>query len=560
MLFDNRSIKEAFDRKSKKLIKAEDVFHSQGDGFRLREASNDGTLDLECVACKQDLGTPVSGKGNVYFRHFPKSDDCILKDIDISDEIAEGYYRAFEARESERHKELKSMIGVGLYQVSGVDSDSINIDKKFIIRGGKKRRPDVYCIFNTLELAFEIQLSNLPLRYIIHRHEFYKRHGIFLIWVLDGTNPRLQTNLERDIKNLNSFHNLFKLNEGSVQLQFDCSYKVPFIFQQSAVHQKWLTKSITLNDFNFSTDTIEPYYYDYPTVKIACEQSLADIREKARQKEIEVRKQAHIEQINRNITSYRNEIANYKERNFNFFPLFGKLDRWEAVGTKMLNENLKLYSTSKDNLPALIYYILNQKKTRRDSDISFVEYLIREERIWLDVNAKVSSGSGCLQAIYEQHNLKARIYKLLPAIFKRGYRLTDFDRNYFKEEEKPEYIESSTIYKLEYLNRLSDKNLADTVLKDFLFLLFIESALQGKILGTKVKYWVQFIDGKMNRYSQWWFYSKRALEKNGTWQMVLAEDKKGTLQRKIKELKLEEAQGDFEMAEVLNQLFPELFF
>jgi hypothetical protein len=226
----------------------------------------------------------------------------------------------------------------------------------------------------------------------------------------------------------------------------------------------------------------------------------------------------------------------------------------------MLNEDLKLSSASKDHLPALLYYIRNTKKTRSDSDVSFIEYIIREERIVLDVNVKAPLGTGCLQALYEQQDLKFKLYKLLPAIFKRGYKLTDFDRDYFKEDTRHEHIESYTIYKLEYLNRLLDKNLADTVVKEFSFFLFIESALQGRILGTKVKSWVQFVDSRINRYSQWWFYMKRALEKNGTWQMVMAEDKKGTLQRKSKELKLDQVQGDFQMAEILDQIFPELFF
>ena len=62
---------------------------------------------------------------------------------------------------------------------------TVIIDNKFIIKENGKRKPDVYCKFQDKELVFEIQLSDLSLNYILNRYEFYRRNGIYLIWILD---------------------------------------------------------------------------------------------------------------------------------------------------------------------------------------------------------------------------------------------------------------------------------------------------------------------------------------------------------------------------------------
>ena len=48
---------------------------------------------------------------------------------------------------------------------------------------GEWRRPDVTCRYRGLPLVFEVQLSHTFLSDVIARDDFYKREGMFIIWV-----------------------------------------------------------------------------------------------------------------------------------------------------------------------------------------------------------------------------------------------------------------------------------------------------------------------------------------------------------------------------------------
>ena len=122
---------------------------------------------------------------------------------------------------------------------------------------------DVYCKYLDKELVFEIQLSDLSLRYIYDRHDFYKRKRIFLIWILDDFDVHGQRQMERDIKYLRDYQNFFKLDEESEPFRLLCTYKYPFLTDDNKLLSKWIEKSVNLQQLKFSVESCQVYYFDY---------------------------------------------------------------------------------------------------------------------------------------------------------------------------------------------------------------------------------------------------------------------------------------------------------
>lgn len=181
-----RSIKIAFDKASGEILEADEVFDETKNAFELRRQYQKKDLLLSCCECEQDLMVSGSKFDRLHFKHKSGHDYCILSDGQLSPEEHEKFTEILKSKESDRHKELKNKIGLLLQEVEGINKNSIAIDNRFIIRGIEKRRPDVYCKYQGKELVFEIQLSDLSLGYILSRYEFYKKHGMYLIWILDN--------------------------------------------------------------------------------------------------------------------------------------------------------------------------------------------------------------------------------------------------------------------------------------------------------------------------------------------------------------------------------------
>lgn len=201
----DRSIKIAFDKTSGEILDADEVFDIAKDAFEIRKKYHEKNLILSCCECEQDLMVSGSKYDRLHFKHKPGHSYCILADGKLSPHDHEKLTAILKAKESDRHKELKNKIGELLKNVSGVDVSTIQIDNKFIIKGNEKRKPDVYCKFQGKELVFEIQLSDLSLGYILSRYDFYKKYGMYLIWILDNFDIHNQGTLERDIKYLTKY-------------------------------------------------------------------------------------------------------------------------------------------------------------------------------------------------------------------------------------------------------------------------------------------------------------------------------------------------------------------
>ena len=220
-----RTIDVARCKETGEIFRASERFIETKEAFFYRRLYHEKSISFECIECDQDLSISGSKNDRIHFKHFPDHDPCFLVQNNFNLEEQKFYERALIAKESERHKELKQKIGYRLAFVEGVEADSISVDDKFIIKGKDKRKPDVYCRYKGKELVFEIQLSELSLGYILSRHNFYKAHGIYLIWILDTYDIRDQGTKEKDLKYLSYHQNFFRLDESVTDFKLICDYK-----------------------------------------------------------------------------------------------------------------------------------------------------------------------------------------------------------------------------------------------------------------------------------------------------------------------------------------------
>ena len=141
--------------------------------------------DHDKILCDQ-CGVPVylvsmHDRQHFIFRHFQEDGSCPAKSRGDKSEELINAARYHGQRESQRHIRLKNLI-----------ADSVRRDPKFTeptIEGSWKgkdnkelRRPDVRSRFNdTIDVAFEVQLSTTFGRVMAEREVFYKKEGDLLV-------------------------------------------------------------------------------------------------------------------------------------------------------------------------------------------------------------------------------------------------------------------------------------------------------------------------------------------------------------------------------------------
>lgn len=256
------SIKKAFDKKSGEILEADDIFKIGKEAFNIRKQFHSDEIELYCLECFQKLNVSTSKHDRLHFKHEPNAEFCELKDGNLSPKENDTFSNILIAKESQRHKDLKNKIGKSLSNLNGIEISSISIDNHFIIKGNEKRKPDVYCKYLDKEIVFEIQLSNLSLRYILSRYNFYKKNGIYLIWILDNFDIHNQGQLERDIKYLAKHENFFHLDETSNDFKLICQYKQPYLTDKNQINTKWIDKSISLNQIKFDDIDFQVYFFN----------------------------------------------------------------------------------------------------------------------------------------------------------------------------------------------------------------------------------------------------------------------------------------------------------
>ena len=553
----DRSIKIAFDKTSGKILEADEVFDIKTDAFEIRKKYHEKNLALSCCECEQDLMVSGSKYDRLHFKHKPGHSYCILADGQLTPQDHERFTEMLIAKESDRHKELKNKIGELLKSFNGVDLNSIAIDNKFIVKQNGKRRPDVYCKFEDKEIVFEIQLSDLSLGYILSRYEFYKKHGMYLIWILDNFDVRNQGTLERDIKYLTKYQNFFKLDEKSESLKLECEYKLVYLTNDNKLLTEWRKKSISLNELKYDNEVFQAYYYNFSDNKTKTESLQKKKAEEIKETERTRFEKLRLDNAKSKANHVRNLIADFRKRKIqNFNSVIEELEEMDEFEIKILNEVLNLKGKVVENKPPLIKWINEAKQ----EDVVFLEFILGTDKIELEIDKTDELERTALQAIILNNN----IHNSLPikSLFKAGYRLTEKDLFFLEQLQNTEkdLMADLHIYKLS--NKLTERSLVDDVFYFSKLLFIIESARQDELIyynftGNK---WISFANNAIQYYSEYWEYLELSFKRFGLWEKLIQLDHKGTFQKKIEAFYSKMPKQKYDFDAVFNDLYPEIEF
>ena len=550
----DRSIKIAFDKTSGEILDADEIFDITKDAFQIRKKYHEKNLMLSCCECEQDLMVSGSKYDRLHFKHKPGHEYCILADGKLTPQEHERYTEILKSKESNRHKELKNKIGELLRSVPNIDIDTISVDNKFIVKENGKRKPDVYCKFQDKEIVFEIQLSDLSLGYILSRYEFYKSHGMYLIWILDNFDIHNQGTLERDIKYLTRYENFFKLDEDSETFKLECEYKFPFLTDDNRLLTKWLKKSVSLNELKFDSEVFQAFFYDFGDNRIKTEtlqkQKAEEIKESERRKV----EQRRLENAERKANDLIAKIAYFRKREVLIFDAISNDIRdMNDFEIKILNRKLCLKGKITNGKPPLITWIDEAKKY----DASFIEFILTTKEIELDINTTDNVGRTPLQAIFQND----AIYKTLPilALFQAGYKLTENDSLTLTELMEQQRITDTDFHILKIYNDLTNRDLVPVAYRFSKLLFIIESARQDKLItfnftGNK---WVSFANNAIQYYSEYWEYIELAFKRFGLWDKLIQLDTKATFQKKVEQFYSDMPEQKYDFDEVFKDLYPE---
>lgn len=551
MLPINRTIEVAIDNLTGKRVTASELFdNGYTESFTIRKKFQEKTLSWSCVECGQELNLSHTGKERLYFKHGILHNYCPLTDGNMHVRDLEKFSNIIAGKESERHKELKHKIGNLLKQVNGVDTLSISIDSKFVIRNGEKRRPDVYCKYLGRELVFEIQLSELPLGYILNRYNFYRKNGMYLIWILDNFDLNNQGVLEKDIKYLAGHQNFFKLDEEAKSFKLLCDYKSVYVTKRDEVHSKWSRASVSLNEVSFDESIYQIYYYDFAEHKknkqIELEKLISD-------KKLLAEEQAAVRKLNQatsNVTRIFNTITEKKNKNsLDYYGLTSEVSQLNELEITLLNEKLGLTTRHKNGIPVVHDWIRNSNQ----SYDYFLQFLFVSENIHIDFSSKTADNTTLFQEILLNNTLYS--HYLIKPILKRGYELNDEDCSLY---EKLYGDEQDMLLLYRICSQLKDKSLVAYVFAHDKLLYTIESAACKKIVGYRLANWVALANNAIDHHKEYWEFIELAFKKYGIWDLIIASDRKGNFRKKLENFNRTRPEQKTDYIDLLRNRYPEL--
>jgi hypothetical protein len=288
-----QTVKLAIDCETGELVAAETLLQLDEARFsqlrreameaRVERKRGGSTVRFQCAICKQPLFLSRYREENTnrWFVHDGKSEQCPWHEGSrlTPDQTKALVYRG--QQEGARHKEYKKFLAHWLNQdplVLGVAEEQTTFSE---VMKGEWRRPDVKCHYNDISIVFEIQLSYTFLSDVIARDEFYKREGIFIIWIF------ADFDLNRAAVSDEAFfnrRNLFVLDADAMQatsargsLTFSGYRQSPHL-ADNQIRDAWTWEFVGLSDVTFPRENFRPYFYDYDAARQALVAEQIEVR------------------------------------------------------------------------------------------------------------------------------------------------------------------------------------------------------------------------------------------------------------------------------------------
>lgn len=233
-----------------------------------RRKGDDKAVRFICAICKHPLFFSRRNEGakNRWYVHDGKSENCPWHEGNrlTPDQTKALIYRG--QQEGAAHRHMKQFIAHWLGNDPAVSQVSQEQTTFSEVVKGEWRRPDVKCMYRGIPLVFEIQLSYTFLSDVIARDDFYRREGIFIIWVFSRFDMSRAAVMDEVFFNR---RNLFVLDKDAANetierevLTFTGHHQVPQ-FRGNLVQDVWTNRLIGLGDVAFPEDTLRPYFFDY---------------------------------------------------------------------------------------------------------------------------------------------------------------------------------------------------------------------------------------------------------------------------------------------------------
>lgn len=545
---NGRLINIAKDKITGKLLYADDLFENSTkiESFAIRKDYNDDKLEPACLECEQDLAIAHSKYDRNYFRHLPYHSHCILSDNSLSPKDQKDYIEIAKQRESDRHKYLKNRIGNLLSEEQNVSN--INIDNKYISTDTEKRKPDVYCEYKGFKIVFEIQLSKLPLWYILKRHKFYKANNIVLIWILDNFNVKDQGSFERDIKYLNKYQNFFKLDEESIRFKLICEYKEVFI-DKYIVKSKWTQQSIELSELKIDQIDSQAFYYDYPSVESDKRLELIELIKQKEEDDFNAEQERKRNEREKKATKIIKRINDEKlKTNPHFKHIQNDIDRMSFLEIQELNMQMDLKNPTRSS-PPIITWI----RRSNEENYSFLMFVLECTKLAFDIDTTSSDGITPFLAIKLNINIRQKKY-FCQLLFRRGYKLQMKDFDFISTN-----ITDRDFTNYQIWNKLKDRNLVTIASEKDSLLFILESAKSKEIKGNRLANWTAFANNAIQYYGHYWEYIEMAFKKYEIWDLIVLQDTKHSFQMKLQNLYLRFPDQCYDVDDCIRDLYPEIF-
>ena len=241
------------------------------------ERKRGGTsVRFRCAICKEPLFLSRYRKesANRWFVHDGKSEQCPWYEgkRPTPEQTKALIYRG--QQEGAQHQEYKRFLAHWLendQSISAVSQEQTTFGE---VMKGEWRRPDVKCSYRGQPLVFEIQLSYTFLSDVIARDEFYRREGIFIVWVFASFDLNRAAVTDEAFFNR---RNLFVLDADAMRetlkrkdLTFSGYRQAPCVID-GRLSDSWISEYVNLNEVSFPVDTFRPYFFDYDAARKALE-------------------------------------------------------------------------------------------------------------------------------------------------------------------------------------------------------------------------------------------------------------------------------------------------
>ncbi len=346
--------------------------------FVLRKKLEKQEKTFLCGSCKKELRI-IGGIGHkmqtLHFRHFQhEGEGCDYKEgVKLSkDVVLRIKYNG--SKESKTHERLKYFVAERLKNMESprLGDENVFVEKVYRDQRVSKewRKPDVFAEFPDKKIAFELQLSTTFLSVITEREVFYRKQGIFILWIFDSFSDDSQKQLfaQKDIL-VSNVYNVFVLDKEAIALSekennlyLKCYY-VDFWEENGKIRDdRMKSELVLLSALHFRQSDYKVYLVDAEENRIKLERKLqAELKEKQKIPYFQPQSPSNIYkiQIDRIISLLENENSQAYER-INSLPSdaqSGLLKSMKCLVNKISNREFSPQEKNRD----IATFILEQK-------------------------------------------------------------------------------------------------------------------------------------------------------------------------------------------------------